>query len=55
MACPSCDERYDGDYCDDAEECGCACHCCFICGELHCPGYCDDYQTYNMRPGETGG
>ena len=20
-----------------------------------CPGYCDDHQTYNLRPAETGG
>ena len=30
---------------------------CFICkcGSHHCAGYCDDYQTYNLRPAETGG
>jgi len=28
---------------------------CFACGGCGCPGYCDDYQTYNLRPGETGG
>lgn len=28
---------------------------CFNCGEPGCPGYCDDYQTYNLRPEETGG
>lgn len=22
---------------------------CFSCGEPGCPGYCDDYQTYNLR------
>lgn len=27
------------------------CHC----GSCGCPGYCDDYQTYNLRPAETGG
>lgn len=27
------------------------CHC----GECGCAGYCDDYQTYNLRPAETGG
>jgi hypothetical protein len=25
------------------------------CGGCGCPGYCDDYVTYNLRPGETGG
>lgn len=28
---------------------------CFNCGGCRCPGYCDDYQTYNLRPAETGG
>lgn len=28
---------------------------CFGCGGCGCPGYCDDYQTYNLRPAETGG
>jgi hypothetical protein len=28
---------------------------CWICGTCGCPGYCDDYQTYNLRPEETGG
>jgi hypothetical protein len=27
------------------------CHC----GGCGCAGYCDDYQTYNLRPAETGG
>lgn len=34
-------------------------HCyhqhCFACGGCECAGYCDDYQTYNLRPSETGG
>ncbi len=28
---------------------------CMNCGQCGCPGYCDDYQTYNLRPAETGG
>lgn len=28
---------------------------CSNCGGCRCPGYCDDYQTYNLRPAETGG
>jgi len=29
---------------------------CFACGGCQCPGYCDDNQTYNLRPpSETGG
>jgi hypothetical protein len=42
-----CDE-----YCDDE---GCTHQHCMNCGECDCPGYCDDYQTYNLRPAETGG
>jgi hypothetical protein len=42
-------------YCDD--DCGEHCYHehCFNCGGCRCPGYCDDYQTYNLRPEETGG
>lgn len=29
-------------------------HYC-VCGQCGCPGYCDDHQTYNLRPSETGG
>ena len=28
---------------------------CMNCGGCTCPGYCDDYVTYNLRPDETGG
>jgi hypothetical protein len=28
---------------------------CMNCGGCGCPGYCDDHQTYNLRPAETGG
>ena len=28
---------------------------CWNCGGCGCPGYCDDHQTYNLRPAETGG
>lgn len=46
---------YD-DRCEDCWEGECYEHGepCFACGELQCPGYCDDYQTYNLRPAETG-
>lgn len=43
--------------CDDTD-CDCGCHwenACINCGKPSCPGYCDDYQTYNLRPAETGG
>lgn len=42
-----CDEYgCDYDYCTHQH--------CFACGGCTCPGYCDDYQTYNLRPAETG-
>ena len=41
----------DGDY----DEWDCHHQHCFACGGCGCPGYCDDHQTYNLRPGETGG
>ncbi len=54
----------DGDYdydelhdegCFDEETGELRCNPCFSCGGHRCPGYCDDYQTYNLRPAETGG
>lgn len=36
-----CDERCDQD--------GCLHEHCWACGGCGCPGYCDDYQTYNLR------
>jgi hypothetical protein len=56
------DDDYDEDgigLCehDCDEECelyGCAHNHCFACGECGCPGYCDDYQTYNLRPAGDG-
>lgn len=44
-----CDETC-GEYSED-----CMHQHCFACGDCNCPGYCDDYQTYNLRPTETGG
>ena len=41
--------------CDDACELeGCFHNHCANCGECGCPGYCDDYQTYNLRPAGDG-
>lgn len=60
------DEGYDDEPCDhDCFEDGCdedfvqgGYHClhqhCWICGGCGCPGYCNDHQTYNLRPDETG-
>jgi hypothetical protein len=45
-----CRHEHD-EYCEDA----CYHDHCFACGMCGCAGYCDDYQTYNLRPGETGG
>jgi hypothetical protein len=42
-----CDESCTADLDIDGEP-------CFACGTPGCPGYCDDYQTYNLRPDETG-
>jgi hypothetical protein len=62
MACSLC--VYTGEDCPDCGECFCECRCedeyggrdpCFHCGSRSCAGYCDDYQTYNLRPAETGG
>ena len=69
--CPACqpqavgveDDDDDG-YCDhdhdeDCYDCQGFFQCrhehCSACGGCGCPGYCDDYQTYNLRPSETGG
>jgi hypothetical protein len=50
---------YDDDLCPDCCEEPCRCYeadqTCDLCGTPGCPGYCDDYQTYNLRPEETGG
>jgi hypothetical protein len=43
-----CEEGPDGRFRCYHQHCG-------GCGGCSCPGYCDDYQTYNLRPAETGG
>lgn len=48
------DDPHDED-CYDEDTGDLICDPCLKCGAHHCPGYCDDYQTYNLRPGETGG
>jgi hypothetical protein len=41
---------------DELDEPDCRHQHCFMCGGCECPGYCDDHQTYNVRPpAETGG
>lgn len=59
------DDEWDDEPCehDHDEECigpdGRASYCthqhCWNCGGCTCAGYCDDHQTYNLRPSETGG
>jgi hypothetical protein len=59
MACSACLYSYED--CPDCTGCTCSdCTCddsfeCGNCGGRNCPGYCDDYATYNLRPAETGG
>ena len=55
-------DGWDDDWEDCNHECdeecdvyGCRHEHCPWCGTCGCPGYCDDYQTYNLRPAETGG
>jgi len=50
-----CDHDCDEDCYNDYDEWDCRHRHCFNCGGCGCPGYCDDYVTYNLRPGETGG
>lgn len=49
MACSSC--LYTREDCPDCCECICECYC--DADDDH--PYGDDYQTYNLRPAETGG
>jgi hypothetical protein len=44
--------QHDHDDVCDLE--GCMHSHCFKCGGCQCPGYCDDYQTYNLRPAGDG-
>ena len=50
-----CDHDHDEDCYDYQGFFQCRHQHCFACGDCGCPGYCDDYQTYNLRPEETGG
>lgn len=51
------DDRYQSCDHDHDENCEITCthQHCFSCAGCNCPGYCDDYLTYNLRPDETGG
>ena len=50
-----CEHDHNEECIDDLGEFDCHHQHCFNCGECGCAGYCDDYQTYNLRPAETGG
>ena len=50
-----CDHICEDDCYDELDEWVCLHQHCWNCGGCGCPGYCDDYQTYNLRPAETGG
>lgn len=50
-----CSHDCDEDCYNEYDEPDCRHEHCFNCGGCNCPGYCDDYQTYNLRPSETGG
>ena len=51
---PCCHDCDDDCY-DEYGEWRCDHQHCFNCGGCGCPGYCDDFVTYNLRPSETGG
>jgi len=54
----ACDEEYPAichHDCDEDCDPDCDHQHCWNCGMCGCAGYCDDYQTYNLRPAETGG
>jgi len=42
-------EHDENCYDEDRDRWDCQHQHCFNCGECGCPGYCDDYQTYNLR------
>lgn len=50
-----CDHEHDEECYDYQGFFVCSHTHCWNCGGCGCPGYCDDYQTYNLRPAETGG
>lgn len=51
-----CEHEHD-EWCEDFQGFSvCSHQHCMNCGRCRCPGYCDDHQTYNVRPpAETGG
>ena len=50
-----CQHDHDEECYDGAGNNACLHEHCPWCGGCQCPGYCDDHQTYNLRPDETGG
>ena len=52
--CEDCTDFWDDEPCSHdcdewCDEDGCRHEHCWNCGGCGCPGYCDDYQTYNLR------
>jgi hypothetical protein len=50
-----CEHEHDEDCYDYQRFLSCTHTHCINCGGCRCPGYCDDYQTCNLRAAETGG
>lgn len=51
-----CEHEHDEDCYDYQGFYACTHQHCGGCGRCDCAGYCDDHQTYNVRPpAETGG
>jgi hypothetical protein len=49
-----CHHEHD-EWCEDFQGFSvCSHQHCWNCGGCGCPGYCDDHETYNLRPAETG-
>lgn len=49
MLTDPCEHDHDEGCVDDLGDYQCYHEHCFNCGECGCAGYCDDYQTYNLR------
>ena len=47
-----CEHDHDEECYDAAGNNVCLHEHCIHCGSCQCPGYCDDYQTYNLRPAD---
>lgn len=50
-----CEHEHDEECYDYQDFLVCTHQHCGNCGGCGCPGYCDDFVSYNLRPSETGG